>query len=171
MSLIFLDLETTGLVPETCEILEIAMLEVDPVHFTPLRGVSTPIRHIAPQLDMSKIDPYVQDMHTKNGLFAELASAPTFAQVYTAVREWLGPGLHTMAGDSVHFDREFLRHHMPNVHALFSHRLLDTSAFMVGRQLRGLEPCPVIGSREHRAAGDVEASLAKARWHLGRLAA
>ena len=57
---------------------------------------------------------------------------------------------------------------MPRVSVLFSHRLLDVSAFRVARAAIGLPDCDVIGGG-HRAQSDVVASIAKCKWHLSRL--
>jgi oligoribonuclease len=171
MSLIFLDLETTGLDPAKGMILEVAAARVSAT----LEVEDTFQAIISPGksgvgLDWAQCSPVVQEMHAANGLRAETENAGhSFMTVYDGLKMWLTPGApHTLAGDSVHFDYRWLLNEMPNVAALFSHRLLDVSAFRVARELCGLSPCP-IAPGGHRAWPDVQSSIAKARWHLSRV--
>jgi oligoribonuclease len=176
MSLIFVDLETTGLDPAKGEILEIAAAEVDAA-LNPIRGFSVVIRPEPKLLEQLHIDAAVVKMHAENGLWdACMKQGFPTAQALGMFEFWLGQHLreelrelpHTLAGDSVHFDRAWLLHHAPTVAAKFSHRLLDVSAFRVARELLGLPGCEIaVGG--HRAESDVMASIAKAKWHLSRL--
>lgn len=172
MSLIFLDLETTGLDPALGMILEVAACAVSPT-LEPTSGFAAVISPRRSGLSLPPMDSVVIEMHQKNGLFAALdVEGHDFANVYGGLREWLetqGPGPHTLAGDSVHFDYRWLLNEMPHVAKMFSHRLLDVSAFRVARELRGLPPCDIVGPAAHRAQADVLASIAKARWHLSRI--
>ncbi len=164
--IIFLDIETTGLDPTVDRILEVAAVEVTPA-MEPVRGISSVIQHDPAKCNMVE---YVRDMHTRSGLLAALPTGLAFGLARDRFLEWLGPGPHTLAGDSVHFDRSFLIAQWPAVAAQFSHRLLDVSAFNVARAVLGLPACPILGGN-HRAEADVLASIARARWHLSRIAA
>ncbi len=171
MDLVFLDLETTGLYPNKDQILEIAAVRVD-AQLNPVSGFHSLVRP-ANELMPQSIDPFVIEMHTKNGLWAELQALPdsNFSIACAAFREWLGDvpqASITLAGDSVHFDLGFLKTWMPHVSEAFSHRLLDVSAFRVAREFCGLPACEIVGSQTHRAKDDVMCSIAKARWHLSR---
>ena len=173
MALIFLDLETTGLDPQTSRILEIAAARVDN-QLNPVSGFTAIVRPIEPVERLPIVDK-VREMHTVNGLLAEIAgpAAIRLMDVAAPFLAWIdaqGPETHTLAGDSVHFDMSFLRVWLPYVAARFSHRLLDVSAFRVAREYRGMPECPVQGGG-HRAQSDTLASIAKARWHLSRITA
>lgn len=171
MQIIFLDLETTGLIPHRCQILELAALKVD-AQLNPVDGFH---RLLNPPHALEGMDPYVVKMHTDNGLFAELQAGQGMVH-YQALDEfaaWLGDvpdGSLTLGGDSVHFDLGFLRNWAPKAAAKFSHRLLDLSAFRVAREYIGAPACDIVGGG-HRATSDVMASIAKARWHFSRIAA
>lgn len=174
MALIFLDIETTGLDPVRDMILEVAALRVDVNTFEPADGFQAVISPQKSGVKMPQPDEYVTAMHTANGLFKDIATGGgySFSEVYSGLKAWLekqGADKHTLAGDSVHFDLGFLKVEMPHVAALFSHRLFDVSTFRVGRALRGLPPCDIVGATQHRAAADVMASIVKARWHLSRV--
>ena len=174
MALIFLDLETTGLDPVRDMILEVAALRVDVNTFEPVDGFQALISPQKSGVTMPQPDEYVTAMHTANGLFAEIAAGGGYAygEVHSGLKAWLekqGTEKHTLAGNSIHFDLGFLKVEMPAVAALFSHRLFDVSAFRVARELRCLPPCEIVGAMQHRAAADVTASVAVARWHLSRV--
>ncbi len=173
MDLVFIDLETTGLNPNKDQILEIAAVRVD-AQLNPVSGFHSLVRP-ADELMPASFDPFVIEMHSKNGLFMELgAMSPNFAAACEAFRAWLGAvpkASITLAGDSVHFDLGFLKTWMPHVSEAFSHRLLDVSAFRVAREFCGLPACEIVGSQTHRAKDDVMCSIAKARWHLSRMGA
>lgn len=171
MKIVFLDVETTGLDPATDKLLEVAAAVVN-AQLEPVDGFTSVI---CPSAPLPPLDPYVQDMHTRNGLLAELPGAPSLSQVGKALCDWLckhadgAKGVLTLAGNSVHFDLAFLRAQLPLSVIYFSHRLLDVSAFRVGREAVQLEKCPMIAASNHRAQGDVLASIAQARWYLSRM--
>lgn len=171
MAVIFLDLETSGLDPSTDRILEIAAARVDG-NLNPVDGFACVI---LPNPGIVACPPGVAyDMHSRNGLLDEIRQGQgvTLAECMRPFSEWLdrqGEGLHTLAGNSVHFDLAFLRSWCAPIAARFSHRLLDVSAFGVARAYTGLDPCPLAAGDRHRAQGDVLYSIAAARWHLSRL--
>src|SRR6185369_10777566 len=101
-------------------------------------------------------NPYVFEMHAKNGLWADLRTKPITngANVLDLVRrEFDAAGKVYIAGDSIHFDRSFIRLDFPVLEVLLHHRMVDTSSFMVAREAWG---CPVAPRPEgaHRALAD-----------------
>jgi len=146
--LVFLDLETTGLDPERCHILEIGVVIVDPVTLKPLRS---PGRQEFPLLQRCVVEPpwryygvaarkalgdYVFEMHTKSGLLAEL-SCCSLADAERTVCDVLHEagipyGSATLAGFCPQFDMAFLKRHMPTLAGWFDYRHVDVST------LRGL---------------------------------
>ena len=170
---ICLDLETTGLDPAKDRILEIAAARVNE-RLEPVDGFSCVIR---PNDGIALVmDEYVTRMHTGNGLLAALPGGVTLSDANVGLCAFLarhgepGNAKLTLAGDSVHFDLGFLRSWLPVAAARFSHRLLDTTAFLTARAYMLLPACPLAGTHLHRATDDVMASIAKARWHMSRIA-
>lgn len=146
--LVFLDLETTGLDPERCHILEIGVVIVDPVTLEPLRS---PRRQEFPLLQRCVVEPpwryygvaarkalgdYVFEMHTKSGLLAELSccSLTDAERIVCDVLHEAGIpyGSATLAGFCPQFDMAFLKRHMPTLAGWFDYRHIDVST------LRGL---------------------------------
>jgi len=73
-----------------------------------------------------------------------------------------------LAGSSVHFDRTFLKQHMPNSYGALHYQQLDASSFKIARDWwLGLELPP--HDKAHRARADIENSLALARFFKDNL--
>jgi oligoribonuclease len=70
---VWLDLEMTGLDPETCAIIEIGVIITGP----DLRPVAEIERVIwQPEEVLLRMEPVVREMHTRNGLTARVRSSP-----------------------------------------------------------------------------------------------
>lgn len=173
---IWLDLETTGVDPQEDLVLEwCAVLATDAPggDFSPVQiygSTIAPPEGLSVEDIKAACDPFVQDMHAKNGLWADVAEADaTIEEVddaLAALCEELGakPRSILLAGYSVHFDLGFCRVHLPKFSAYLSHRVFDVSvlrrcAAVYGKDYR--EP-DAIGTA-HRAEADVRHSLAQAR--------
>lgn len=166
MKLVWCDLETLGLRPGV-GILEIALAEAD---------LSDPfnIKHIyhavleMPKSALWQLDDrggFVQKTHTANGLFAESATKGVRpGRVVEELYELLPNtpnDLPVLAGSSVHFDHDFLKHHMPEIAARFSHRHYDVRAIELFCQSLGMEKLPK--AEAHRSVADIEESVAHAK--------
>jgi oligoribonuclease (3'-5' exoribonuclease) len=128
--LVWVDLETTGLEAERESILEIACIVTD----SALQPIATfcAITNAARYHAIALLDPVVQAMHTRSGLWDASMSAPRGqAQVAAEFRDFLDAHLPTvevdgkprrvaaqLAGSTISFDRSFLRQHMRAAHDL-----------------------------------------------------
>jgi len=179
MKLVWLDIESTGLDPLKCDLIEIAACITDIVRpfevtlpttrpIDPTTGYRAVIHYVP---DLERLDPYVVKMHTENRLWAACAkSTITIAVAAAALLALVGePGLdakgrkelHTLGGSSVHFDHGFLRVHMPTLASKFSHRVYDASAIKLFCRSLGMTRMPKTGA--HRAMADVNESIAHAK--------
>ena len=134
-----IDIETTGLDPETGHILEVAVVQFDHEMAAQSRVQLLCVDEQAvAKVAARDLDPFILEMHSKSGLLDEIDALEWDAQeavksyeaVVSIVASWhetLG-GPQPMLGSSVHFDRAWLKVHMPELEALFSHRNIDASS-------------------------------------------
>lgn len=160
---VFLDLETTGLDPNLCDILEVGIVVYDK-NFNKL-GVFNGVAHYRdPRRDNPTwIDPYVLEMHTKNGLWDECDhSGNSLKAVELAAIEFLKEGgwdKLPMCGSTINFDRSFLAHHMVRLHDIFHYRNIDVSSFKSVWRMYGMPDLETIeAASNHRAVADCEDS-------------
>jgi oligoribonuclease (3'-5' exoribonuclease) len=175
MRLYWLDLETEGLEPSDCAILEVAVSVADlAAPFDAVAAYHTVLQMTPEAVEALRVaNPHVHAMHTKNGLLAECAASRlSFLAVERALLEVVPEVADredrpTLAGSSVHFDHGFLRYWMPALAARFSHRHYDVSAVKLFCQSLGMPKLP--RAEAHRAKDDVLESVAHARLCAGWL--
>ena len=171
------DFETTGLLPEIHEPMELAVVlldaQLDEVwrrhYFLRSNGVedkSLPLSLIGRQCD-----PVVLEMHIKSGLLLEYVSnkRTSYGDAASALCGDLrtasaNPRDIVLFGNTVRFDASFMNVFMPDVLKCVHYRHLDVTAVRYGM-------IPVTGidfempkKKEHRASYDVDESIAEFRF-------
>ena len=168
MKLFWLDLETTGLDPIRDSILEVAILEAD--LRDPFSTHLSVRQWILPLPVGTVLSPFIQEMHTKNGLLSECGGVQHQDNTVEKVESYLlnmvpwveaSEDRPTLAGSSVHFDHGFLKVHMPELAKRFMHRYYDVSAIKLFCRSLGMERVPK--AEAHRAADDVLESIQHAQ--------
>jgi len=166
--LVWLDLECTGLDPNKHEIIEVVAAEADLLNPFNVKFIHESVMWFHPGI-VKTLDPFIIDMHTKNGLFKECAIEKSTIDAWEAEEQLLKliePGetkddMPILAGSSVHYDHDFLKARMPKLAKRFSHRHYDVSALKLFCQSRGM---PAIAKGEaHRAKQDILESIAHAK--------
>ena len=163
--LVWLDLETTGLDPVNDDILQLGMVVTDD-DLTERGRMSWVMFNTGPT---ASTHPVVVDMHTQNGLW--VACQDSRLQCIQVVREaiaWLETlgverGKVQLAGNTIGFDRSFLRVWMPELLAHFHYRSVDMSS--VNELSRRWWPALYEARPQasaHRALDDLDASIALA---------
>lgn len=163
---LFLDLETTGLDPQYCPILECAAVVVD-FELVALEEFEM-VLHFDRAEAVCEIDPFVVDMHTNNGLWSACEHITDDIDTLVCALdgaidryEW-DDGKPILAGSTIHFDRSFLQVHAPRIVARLHYRIHDVSTLKAMCVDMGRETWPK-ESTPHRALPDVLYSLTQAR--------
>ena len=184
MALLWVDLETTGLSSEHDRVLEIAAIVTDDALHE--LGRFHAVTNVARGCAYAELHSAVQDMHNANGLWMESLRSnllvngkgdsaddrfQAFIQEHCGdTGERKGPQL---AGNTVSFDREFMRVHLPESFKLVHYRSLDVTGFNETAKRfwpAVYESRPRGGEAKHRAMSDIEESIAVYRHYLASLA-
>ncbi|WP_422766990.1 oligoribonuclease [Photobacterium leiognathi subsp. mandapamensis] len=129
-NLIRIDLEMTGLDPETHKIIEIATIVTDPQLNILAEGPVLAIHQSEEEL--AKMDDWCTNTHTNSGLVDRIRKSTVteqqaVAQTIAFLEQWVPKGVSPICGNSIGQDRRFLYKHMPELEQYFHYRYLDVS--------------------------------------------
>lgn len=162
------DLETTGLEPEVDAILELGIGIYDD-SFNLIDTYQSLVRSSIPDI-MRKMPPFVLNMHTTNGLIAELSSLETKrismieAEAIAFLEKYEAKGL-PLTGSTISFDRGFLKKYARNLEASFHYRNIDVSSFKIIAENLGFGKPPA-GAKLHRVLSDVQDTMDDLQWFI-----
>ena len=130
-NLIWIDLEMTGLDPDTDTVIEIATIVTDPQLNLLAEGPVLCIHQCEQRLN--NMDEWNTHHHTASGLLKRVReSSCTMQQAETETLDflggWLGAGCSPMCGNSICQDRRFLVRTMPALEEFFHYRNIDVSS-------------------------------------------
>jgi oligoribonuclease len=162
-NLIWIDLEMTGLYPDTDRIIEIAVVVTDPNLGNRVEGPVLAIHQSDATLDA--MDAWNKGTHGKSGLIDRVkASTVNEAQAEVLVIDFLKAyvprGKSPMCGNSICQDRRFLARTMPTLEAFFHYRNLDVSTLK--ELAKRWKPEIIAGIKKaqaHTALADVHESI------------
>ena len=129
-NLIWIDMEMTGLAPDSDRIIEIALLVTDAQLVTLAEGPLLVVHQ--PDEVLEAMDSWNKSTHKKSGLIERVrASKMSEADAERAALEFLESHVPAnaspMCGNSICQDRRFLARWMPRLEAHFHYRNLDVS--------------------------------------------
>ena len=168
-NLIWIDMEMTGLVPDTDRIIEIAMLVTDAELRVLAEGPVLVIHQ--PDEVLDAMDSWNKGTHKKSGLIdkvraSRLTEAEAEKQAVEFLREHVAASVSPMCGNSICQDRRFLARWMPKLEAHFHYRNLDVSTLK--ELVRRWKPEVLKGfSKEgkHEALADILESIEELKFY------
>ncbi len=163
LNLVWIDLEMTGLNPDTERIIEVAVVVTDPQLQVRVEG---PVMAIHQSEALLKgMDAWNTATHGKSGLTervraSSIDEAAAEAAVIEFLQRYVPKGKSPMCGNTICQDRRFLARTMPRLEAFFHYRNLDVSTLK--ELARRWRPALLDGFRKaqaHTALADIHESI------------
>jgi oligoribonuclease len=169
MNLIWVDMEMTGLDPDTDKIIEVAVVVTDMQLNVLAEGPVFAIHQSDEVLD--KMDAWNKGTHGRSGLIDKVkASTVSEADAEKALIEFLKAyvpaGKSPMCGNTICQDRRFMFRGMPKLEAFFHYRNLDVSTLK--ELCRRWKPALSSGFKKHQkhtALADIIESIEELKYY------
>jgi len=171
--LVWVDMEMSGLQPETDRILEIAMIVTDGDLNIVAEGPVLVVHQEDAVLD--RMDAWNKGTHGKSGLIDKVkASTLTEADVEEAclafLKQHVKSSISPMCGNTIHQDRRFMNRYMPKLEAYFHYRNIDVST--IKELCKRWQPEIAKGfskQQAHTALADIIESVEELRYYREKL--
>jgi oligoribonuclease len=168
-NLVWVDLEMTGLEPDTDRIIEVAVVVTDMNLNTIAEGPVFAIHQSDETLD--KMDAWNKGTHGRSGLIDRVrASTVNEEQAEAALiaflKQFVPVGKSPMCGNTICQDRRFMARTMPKLEAFFHYRNLDVSTLK--ELCRRWKPELVAGFKKHQkhtALADILESVEELKYY------
>lgn len=168
-NLIWIDLEMTGLEPETDQILEIATVVTDKNLEILAEGPTLVIHQ--PNEVLESMNEWCIEHHGNSGLTQRVQNSTTSlleaqAATFAFMEQWVEPGVSPLCGNSIWQDRRFLIKYMPKVDGFCHYRNIDVSTLkeLAARWqpelLKGIQK-----KGSHRALDDIIESIEELKYY------
>ncbi len=168
-NLVWIDMEMTGLQPDSDRIIEIAMLVTDPQLAVLAEGPMIVVHQ--PDEVLEAMDSWNRNTHKKTGLIERVrASRLTEADAERMAIDFLAQHVPAssspMCGNSICQDRRFLARWMPKLESYFHYRNLDVSTLK--ELVRRWKPDAMKGftkEGKHEALADILESIEELKYY------
>jgi len=174
-NLIWIDLEMTGLFPDTDRIIEIAVVVTDPQLTVRIEGPVFAVHQSDAAL--AAMDAWNTGTHGRSGLtervrLSTVDEAQAEAETIAFLAKYVPKGKSPMAGNSICQDRRFLANYMPTLESFFHYRNLDVSTLK--ELAKRWKPSILPGFRKaqaHTALADIHESIDELMYYREHLLA
>ena len=171
--LVWVDMEMSGLQPETDRILEIAMIVTDGDLNIVAEGPVLVVHQEDAVLD--RMDAWNKGTHGKSGLIdkvkaSTLTEADVEAECLAFLRQHVKSSISPMCGNTIHQDRRFMNRYMPKLEAYFHYRNIDVST--IKELCKRWQPEVAKGfskQQAHTALADIIESVEELRYYREKL--
>jgi oligoribonuclease len=169
MNLVWVDMEMTGLEPDTDRIIEVAMVVTD-MHLNVLaEGPVLAIHQSDATLDA--MDSWNKGTHGRSGLIDRVKASTVSeeqaeAEYIAFMKQWVPNGKSPMCGNTIGQDRRFMVRYMPKLEAFFHYRNVDVSTLK--ELCRRWKPEVVSGfkkAQKHTALADILESIEELKYY------
>jgi len=168
-NLIWLDMEMSGLLPDSDRILELAVVVTD-ANLNVLGESPVLVIHQSDAV-LDAMDAWNKGAHGRSGLIEKVKSSnltedeATF-QMITFLKQYVPAGKSPMCGNSICQDRRFMARYMPDLEKYFHYRNLDVSTFK--ELARRWKPEIYSGFKKaskHEALADIYESIEELKYY------
>ena len=171
--LVWVDMEMSGLQPETDRILEIAMIVTDGDLNIVAEGPVLVVHQEDVVLD--RMDAWNKGTHGKSGLIdkvkaSTLTEAEVEAECLAFLKQHVKSSISPMCGNTIHQDRRFMNRYMPKLEAYFHYRNIDVST--IKELCKRWQPEIAKGfskQQAHTALADIIESVDELRYYREKL--
>jgi oligoribonuclease len=167
--IVWMDLEMTGLDPDTDDIIEIASIVTDANLNIIAEGPELVI-HL-PNERFAKMDSWNQEHHSASGLWkkvveSEITLLDAESLTLDFLKKHVGSNVSPLAGSSVWQDRRFITKYMKQIDNYLHYRLIDVSSFkeMITRWYPN-HPDKLEKKNSHRALEDIRESINELKFY------
>jgi oligoribonuclease len=168
-NLIWIDMEMSGLNPDTDRVLELAIIVTDSALNAVAEGPVLVVHQ--PDAVLAAMDDWNKSTHAKSGLVdrvkaSALSEAQAEAQMIAFLAQHVPTGISPMCGNSVHQDRRFLARHMPALEAYFLYRNLDVSTLKeLAKRWKPAIMAGLTKHGKHEALADIQESIEELKYY------
>ena len=162
-NLVWIDLEMTGLMPDTDRIIEVAVVVTDPELGLRIEGPVFAIHQSDATLDA--MDAWNKGTHGRSGLIDRVKAstvdeAQAETQLIAFLKQYVPAAKSPMCGNTICQDRRFLARTMPGLEAFFHYRNLDVSTLKeLARRWRPDIMAGFKKAQAHTALADIHESI------------
>ena len=168
-NLIWLDMEMTGLSPDSDRIIELAVVVTD-ADLNVSAESPVIVVHQANEI-LDGMDAWNKGTHGRSGLIEKVKSSTTdeaqaTSQMLTFLKQHVPEGKSPMCGNSICQDRRFMARYMPELEKYFHYRNLDVSTFK--ELARRWKPTVYSGFKKvskHEALADIYESIDELKYY------
>ena len=172
-NLVWIDMEMTGLDPDSDYVLEIATIVTDSDLNVIAEGPVIAVHQPDDVLDA--MDDWCTKTHTGSGLVDRVKASTVTEQTATEqtiafLEKWVPAGVSPICGNSVSQDRRFLFDHMPQLEEYFHYRTVDVST--IKELASRWQPDVLKGFKKkgtHLALDDIRESIAELQFYRTKI--